>query len=90
MLRHAWWVLAVVLVVGGPAVALTAQAPAGDYGWFAYTPLDQSDWSMSWLDSGTGSAWFVSRQQVFGWAVAALGLVVLAAGLGYRLGRRAT
>jgi heme/copper-type cytochrome/quinol oxidase subunit 1 len=89
VLRHTWWVLAVVLVAGGLVVALTAPALPGDAGWFAYTPLDDSDWNMSWGGSGTGSAVFVSRQQIVGWGVTALGLAVLAAGIGYRLGRRA-
>jgi heme/copper-type cytochrome/quinol oxidase subunit 1 len=89
VLRHAWWVLAVVLMVGGLAVVLTAPSLPGDAGWFAYTPLDDSGWNTTWGGSGTGSAVFVSRQQVVGWGVAAVGLLVLAAGIGYRVGRRA-
>ncbi len=88
-MRHAWWVLGVVLVIGGIVVALTAPAPPADVGWFAYTPLDDSSWSSLWDASGTSAARFVSRQQIVGWVVAVVGLLTLAAGLGYRLGRRA-
>jgi len=89
VLRHVWWVLGAVLVVGGLAVALTARTPAADVGWFAYTPLDESSWPTSWADGGSDSALFVSRQAVIGWAVAAVGLLALGSGLAYVLGRRA-
>lgn len=89
-LRHLWWLLGAVLVVGGVGVALTSRAAPTDVGWFAYTPLDQdAAWAMEWSGSGS-EAVIVARRQVVGWVVAAGGLVVLAAVLGYRLGRRAT
>ncbi len=90
MFRHAWWILGLVLVGVGVAVVLSAQAVPSDFGWFAYAPLGgDSDGHMS----GSGSIWnrsvlIVTRWQIMGLSVTALGLVVFAAGLGFRLGRR--
>jgi hypothetical protein len=90
MLRHVWWVLGLVLVCGGVAVALSAQAGPEDFGWFAYAPpSDDPDWHLGWSDPITnGSALVVSQWQMMGAAVAALGLMVVAGGAGFRLGRR--
>jgi heme/copper-type cytochrome/quinol oxidase subunit 1 len=92
MRRHLWWVLGLVLVCGGLAVALSAQAGPDDFGWFAYTPLsDDPDWQMGWRGPmSNGSALILSRWQLAGAAGAALGLMVLAGGVGFRLGRRRT
>ena len=85
--------MGLVLVCGGLAVALSAQAGPDDFGWFAYTPSgdnpDQPDWHMTWGDPmSSGSALIVSRWQLAGAAAVALGLMILAAGTGFRLGRR--
>jgi hypothetical protein len=90
VLRHLWWAVGLVLVCGGVAVVLSAQAGPDDFGWFAYTPAtDNPDWHMSWSDPmSNGSALIVSRWQVAGSAVVALGLMVIAGGVGFRLGRR--
>ena len=90
MLRHLWWVFGVVLVCGGLAVALSSQAGPSDFGWFAHTPSDGNpDWHMSWRDPiGNGSTLIVSRWQLAGTAATALGLLALAAGAGFQLGRR--
>ncbi|WP_224274121.1 hypothetical protein [Nocardioides lacusdianchii] len=90
MRRHLWWVLGLVLVCGGVVVMLSAQAGPDDFGWFAYTPLsDDPDWHMGWSDPiSSGSALIVSRWQVAGAAAVALGLVVIAGGVGFRLGQR--
>jgi heme/copper-type cytochrome/quinol oxidase subunit 1 len=90
MRRHLWWVLGLVLVCGGAVVALSAQAGPDDFGWFAYTPLsDDPDWHMGWSDiMSNGSALIVTRGQVAGIAAVALGLVVIAGGVGFRLGQR--
>ncbi|NYJ73082.1 hypothetical protein [Allobranchiibius huperziae] len=90
MMRRAWWVLGLVLVGGGIALALSSQAGPSDFGWFAYAPLDDGSGgrlgtSGSWWD---GSASIVTRWQIVGCAVAVIGLMVLAAGIGFRLGRR--
>lgn len=92
MRRHLWWVLGLVLACSGVAVMLSAQAGPDDFGWFAYTPLsDDPDWHMGWSDPmSNGSALIVTRWQVAGSAVVALGLVVIAGGAGYRFGRRRT
>jgi hypothetical protein len=90
VLRHLWWVIGLVLVCGGTAVALSSQAGPDDFGWFAHTPSGVSpDWHMTWSDPmGNGSALVVSRWQLAGSAAAALGLMTIAAGTGFRLGRR--
>lgn len=90
MRRHLWWVLGLVLVCGGAVVALTAQAGPDDFGWFAYTPpTGDPDWHMGWSDPiSSGTALIVTRWQVAGSAAVALGLVVIAGGAGFRLGRR--
>ncbi|XAS75214.1 hypothetical protein V3G39_11115 [Dermatophilaceae bacterium Sec6.4] len=94
MLRHTWWVLGLVLLGGGVAVVLASQIGPSNFGWFAYAPL--GDGSGGRISSGSlwnGSLWngsmlIVNRRQVLGLAVAAIGLVVLAAGTGFTLGRR--
>ena len=57
-----------------------------DFGWFAYTPLDGG------LEVGggdrSGPFVIVSQRRLIAGLVAAAGLVVLAAGIGYRVGRR--
>jgi len=65
-------------------VALSAQAGPADLGWFAYTPLsNDSEWRMTWNDArNNGSTLIVSRWQLAGYAVAAIGLMVVAAGVG--------
>lgn len=90
VLRHLWWVLGLVLVCGGGAVALSAQAGPDDFGWFAYTPPSHNpDWHMGWSDPmSNGSPLIVSRWQLAGSAVVALGLMVIAGGAGFQLGRR--
>ncbi|WP_341926900.1 hypothetical protein [Nocardioides psychrotolerans] len=90
MLRHLWWLLGLALVLGGVAVVLSSQTSSSDFGWFAYTPPSEgADWQMGWGDTLSGtSAMVVSRWQLMGGAAAAAGLVVLAGGLGFRLGRR--
>ena len=90
VLRHLWWILGLALTAGGVIVAVSSQASSSDFGWFASTPLsDDSDWRMGWGDPmGSGSALIVSRWQLAGCAVAATGLIVLAGGIGFRLGRR--
>ena len=90
VLRHLWWVLGLALVCGGVAVVLSTQAGPDDFGWFAYTPpSDDPDWHMSWRGPMTdGSALIVSRWQLAGSAVVVLGLMTIAGGAGFRLGRR--
>ena len=79
-----------MLVGGGVAIALSSRAGPADFGWFAYAPLGDGSGGQ-WTASGFPSdGWmlFVTRWQMVGGALAAIGLVVLAAGIGFRLGRR--
>jgi len=88
--RHLWWVLGLVLVGGGVAIAMSSRTSPSDFGWFAYTPLhDDADWHMTWGDSlSNGSASIVARWQMAGYGVAVMGLTVLSAGISFQLGRR--
>ena len=89
MLRHLWWVLGLVLVCSGVAIMLSAQANPDDFGWFAYTPpSNDPDWHMSWRGPMTDGSMLVSRWQLAGSAVVALGLLTIAGGAGFQLGRR--
>ena len=85
--HHLWWILGLVLVSGGLAIAVSFRvASPTDFGWIAYTPLsDNSDWHMGWSD---GSALIVSQWQLAGCAVTAIGMMVLVGGTGFRLGQR--
>ncbi len=83
MRRHLWWVLGLVLLGAGVALALTSRSEPTDFGWFAYTPLEGPVGQFP-----ASQAYLVSRGAICGAGVAALGLLVLAAGLGYVLGRR--
>lgn len=90
MRRFLWLALGLLLVGAGVAVALTADPPGSqDFGWFAYTPLQESpgpDWTMTW-DDGT-RALIVTPGHLVGAGVAVLGVLVLATDVAYRLGRR--
>ena len=65
-------------------LVLTADSPR-DFGWFAYTPLDDEAGAEVLL---AGDAVILSRTQLIGTALGVLGLVVLALGAGFRLGQR--
>lgn len=78
-MRHLWWVIGAVLLCAGLAIAVSSAPSQPDFGWFAYTPSG---------DIPGRSVWMVSRTQAAGLAVAVLGLVTVATGVGFRLGRR--
>jgi hypothetical protein len=80
MMRYVWLAAGVVATAVGIVVALTSRA-SGDFGWFAYTPGNGKI-------EFSGNITFVSRTELIGAAVAGVGLVVVASGLGYLLGRR--
>ena len=82
MRRQLWWVVGLVLVGAGVALALTSRSEPTDFGWFAYTPLDDPD------TFPASRSYLVSRGMLYGTGLATLGLVLLAGGLGYVLGRR--
>lgn len=73
--------LAVVLVLGG--VALVATSPPVTFGWFAYAPLSGDS-----FPSPLSNALVLSRRQSLGAGAAGVGLVLLAAVVGYVVGRR--
>jgi len=81
--RYLWAVAGVALLGVGLVLVLTSNGPE-DYGWFAYTPLDDDAGSFQLA----GNAVILSRTELIGSALGVLGLVVLALGIGYRLGRR--
>lgn len=83
MIRHLPWALGAVLVAVGLVVALTGK-PAGDFGWFAYTPLGDG----AEVGDPFGDVVLMSTRQVWGWAVVGVGAVVAAAGLGFVVGRQ--
>lgn len=93
MRRPPWWLPGLALVLVGGAMVLTGGAGLGDAGPFTYdrpmtTDLDRlmpSDDPSSML-----MAVIVTRAQLKGTAVVVLGLMVLAATWGFRLGRRRT
>ncbi|GAA0975277.1 hypothetical protein ENKNEFLB_02873 [Nocardioides aquaticus] len=77
-------------MVGGVVLVLVTRPDPAEFGWFAYTPLSEDpDWAMGWEDSSR-STLIVSWWQLAGAALAAVGLLVLAASVGFRLGRRRT
>ena len=83
-----WWVLGVVLVVAGVMVVLATPSAPTDYGWFAYTPLSEDPGFEFGGVVGDGATVWVAQGQLIGATVTALGLVVVASAVGYRLGRR--
>jgi len=76
-----WPLVGALALVSGLALARLAPE-AGGFGWFAYTPLSSERPGVI-LDFV-----LVSRAQLAGFLLAALGVVVLAGWVGYRLGRR--
>ena len=89
--RWLWPIAGLLLIAAGVVVVLTAPSGPVDAGWFAYTPLEGgSDWYMEWDgdDGPTTAALISTRQHVVGYAVLGLGVLVVATGVAYRLGRR--
>lgn len=85
--RNLWVIAGLALLLLGVGLFLTSPSgsdSARDFGWFAYTPLEEGD------DFGVvlGNDFvIVSRDQLVAGLLAAVGLVVMAAGIGYRAGR---
>ncbi len=82
MVRMFWWLgMGVVAVVAGLVVVIASHAWGySSFGWFAYSPLsDDGPTIAEQLIRRTDQLWL-------GVAVVVAGLVVIAAGVGYRLG----
>ncbi len=79
--RNLWAVLGATLLLLGVVLFATSGTAPTDFGWFAYAPLDgQVEFSSEVV--------IMSRGRLASALVAVLGLLVLAAGLGYRAGVR--
>lgn len=77
-------------MVGGVVLVLSTRPDAAEFGWFAYTPLSNDpDWTMGWDDSSSSTV-IISWWQLVGAAAAVIGLMIVAAGIAFRLGRRRT
>ena len=95
MRRHLWWIGGLVLLVGGVVLFLSTP-PQTDFGWFAYAPQHprMTDYVTRCaapcvgLSFGQGDEWLISTGQVVGATLALLGLILLAGGTGFTLGRR--
>jgi hypothetical protein len=90
VLRRLWWIAGLVLIAGGVAIALVSRPEAVDARWFVYTPMsDAPDGWRGWDEPQLGtSAWILSPWQVAGCVLAVLGLLAVARGVGFRMGRR--
>ena len=88
-MRSRWFLLAiavaVAMVVAGVLLFLISGSDEIDFGWFAYTPLDEES-GVDLEFSGNAVLW--STRRVLGLGVGVLGLLVLAVAAGYRWGRR--
>ena len=80
MRRNLWLVLALLLLVAGAVLVFTTNDTT-NYGWFAYSPLDDN------LDV-TADALVLTRTQMIGVLLGVVGLLVLTGGAGYLAGRR--
>lgn len=87
VLRRYWWrVLGVVVVMLGLVLLTTSGAwgdSAASFGWFAYSPLTDSDFASLEQE--------LTRRALQMWTgvfVTVAGLLVIAVGVGYRLGQR--
>lgn len=85
----AWWLVSAALVLVGVVLLLTTQVDPPGCGWFAYTPLSpQADWAMGWNDTEAADGAYLSTWQLVGLGLAALGLIPVAARVGYLRGCR--
>lgn len=80
-MRHYLWAATVLGLLVVSVLLFVTSTNDGNYGWFAYTPGDET------FASSPGVV-IMSRGRVAAWAVGALAMVVLAAGAGYAAGRR--
>ena len=83
-MRRYWWLaVGVVLFVGGLAVVTATHTWGGHrFGWFAYSPLSQTGPSLGQQFSHD------VRDFWTGIALSVVGAIVIASGVGYRIGQR--
>jgi heme/copper-type cytochrome/quinol oxidase subunit 1 len=83
MCRFWWLALGALLVVAGVTVVIASNRwGEASFGWFAYSPLSESALNIEdQLSRGVREFWA-------GIALALVGSVVIAGGVGYRLGLR--
>ena len=81
--------LGVVLAVAGALVFAAANRGPADFGWSAYTPLQEAPTAyLSPVTFSDGSVLW-TREHLLGAGLLVLGLLVLTAALAWLLGRRA-
>jgi len=80
-MRRYIWAATVLGLLVVTVVLFVTSTDDGDYGWFAYTPGSDE------LDIGPDLV-IMSDARIAAWGAGALTLMVLAAGIGYALGRR--
>ena len=81
--------MGLALSVGGVVLALR-QPTIYDFGMFAYSPdaAGERPFEVGLSFGHGGGLWLFTSGQLVGWALLGVGLILLAAGLGYRTGRR--
>lgn len=90
VLRRLWWLLGLGLVAAGVVVGLSTRPDGSEFSWYVDTlSMGGSEWEMGWSDPVIdGTVVVVSWWQVAGYAAAMVGVAMLAAGIGFGLGRR--
>lgn len=86
-MKVAAWMAGVVMVAAGVVLFLVSGSDDIEFGWFAYTPLEEGS-GVEFDFSGSGVLW--SYERLLGLGIGVLGLLVLAVAVGYRWGRRST
>jgi multisubunit Na+/H+ antiporter MnhC subunit len=74
----------VVLILVGIGLYVVSRPEASDYGWFAYTPLNEDLPTFA----SSGQLVFLTQGRVLGALVIGVGLLVVTAAVAYWLGRR--
>jgi hypothetical protein len=80
-MRRYLWAATVLTLLIVTVVLFVTSTDDGEYGWFAYTPGSDE------FDIGPDLV-IMSHARIAAWSAGALTLMVLAAGIGYALGRR--
>jgi hypothetical protein len=85
-LRRFWWIpLGVILVMVGATVLMSVDQTQS-FGWFSYSPTTETDIAAALQDQRDAA----SRRDALASVALIAGLIVLAGGAAYRVGRRQT